>query len=71
MRTTTERILADLRPLWRRRGENFIYRWQWGQQSYVEGTMARITSVGPGVAQILAVFDADLGRAADRKERAA
>lgn len=109
MRTTVERILADLRPLWRRRAEQFSYRWQWGRQSFVEGMMARITneeqvsvtvvpktpagrparidgdvewsssdtavatvvptgplsarviSVAPGVTQIFAVFDADLG----------
>lgn len=109
MRTTLERVLADLRPLWRRRGEHFIYRWHWSRQSYVEGNMARITneqqitvtvapktaagrdaridgavewmstdpavatvrstgplsglveSVGPGVTQIIATFDADLG----------
>lgn len=109
MRTTTERILADLRPLWRRRGEHFTCRWQIGLQSFVEGDMIRITteqqipvqlvpktasgrdaridgevewtssdlqvievvstgplsaiarSVNQGTAQVIAVFDADLG----------
>lgn len=119
MRTTTERILADLRPLWRRRGGNFTHRWQWGRQSFVEGDMIRITteqqipvqlvpktasgrdaridgevewtssdlqvievvstgpmsaivrSVNPGTAQVIAVFDADLGEGVRPVEKSA
>ncbi|MCS6828331.1 MAG: hypothetical protein NZ553_17075 [Caldilinea sp.] len=109
MRTTIERILADLKPLWRERGKEFTYRWTFGRQTFVEGLMARITneqqvkvtvrpltaagrparidgevefistdenvatisridamsamviSGNPGVTQIVATFDADLG----------
>lgn len=107
---TLKRILRELQPIWRNRGENFTFRWSAvSPQSYVEGLMARITteeqvsitvapktahgnpakidgevdfqssdetvakivktgplsaivkSVSPGVAQIIAAFDADLG----------
>lgn len=119
MLTTMQRVLADLRPLWRRRGERFTCRWQIGRQSFVEGDMIRITteqqipvqlvpktaagldaridgevewtssdlhvvevvstgqmsaivrSVNPGKAQIIAVFDADLGEGVRPIEKSA
>jgi hypothetical protein len=102
-------LAAIFRPRWQERAKSFTFRWRFGNQTFVEGHMARITneqqvsvevrpltqagrparidgavewsssdesvatvtstgpmsalvvSVGPGVAQISAVFDADLG----------